>query len=369
MNKFARLGVWVVAAVAAAFPAAPPAQAKVHYDRLKLYLELQAARPDEPATVFSVAIAPNDSLVAGGSWKVIELWSTATGAVVGTLSGHLAWVSAIAFSPDSKTLVSGGQDTKIGLWDIATQKVKKVLSGHTGAVLSVVYSPDGKVIASSSLDKTVKLWDAESGALLRTLTGFKLPVRRLYFSNDGATLTTFGAVVPPFDGDIPNGTGDGLLSGPGVGGFMGGGGEDLPPDQKSKGELLMWNAKTGEQRTSPHVPVFAVSSFAPRHQWLVTKDTGLVIRDLSSTSSKVTELPRSRGDVTIDNLLFSPDESTLLYRQETGAMGLYDGVNPPITLPWNSDDTQVAVAFSPDGTIIAATTVEFGVSLWRAPAD
>ncbi len=50
----------------------------------------------------------------------IRIWDTATGKHLHTLEGHLAGVSTIAWSPDSKTLASGSDDKAIRLWDVDT---------------------------------------------------------------------------------------------------------------------------------------------------------------------------------------------------------------------------------------------------------
>lgn len=56
-----------------------------------------------------------------------------------------------------------------------------ILKGHTNAVNTVCYSFDGKYILSSSMDGTVKLWDTRSGMCLRTYTGFKKRIENVLF--------------------------------------------------------------------------------------------------------------------------------------------------------------------------------------------
>lgn len=50
----------------------------------------------------------------------IRIWDLKTGKRLLLLEGHLAGVSTIAWSPDSKTLASGSDDKSIRLWDVAT---------------------------------------------------------------------------------------------------------------------------------------------------------------------------------------------------------------------------------------------------------
>ncbi len=50
----------------------------------------------------------------------IRIWDAVWGRLKHTLRGHLAGISTIAWSPDSKTLASGSDDKSIRLWDVAT---------------------------------------------------------------------------------------------------------------------------------------------------------------------------------------------------------------------------------------------------------
>ena len=90
----------------------------------------------EGSNLRSVAVSPDNSFIAIGTSKTVELWN---------LQAPLA--------------------------AIARQPVRnRVLTGHKFQIQSVAYSPDGKWLASSSvgdpqnqLKGTVKLWNAEDG--------------------------------------------------------------------------------------------------------------------------------------------------------------------------------------------------------------
>lgn len=50
----------------------------------------------------------------------IKIWESSSGKHSQTLQGHLAGISTIAWSPDSKTIASGSDDKAIRLWDVIT---------------------------------------------------------------------------------------------------------------------------------------------------------------------------------------------------------------------------------------------------------
>jgi WD40 repeat protein len=94
---------------------------------------------------------------AGG----VKIWDVETGGVR-NLTGHLAPVSSVAFSPDGKLLLTGGQAGEMKLWDVATGTPRTTLWGRPRAeVWALAYSSDGKPFASGSDDGTIKLWDAK----------------------------------------------------------------------------------------------------------------------------------------------------------------------------------------------------------------
>jgi WD40 repeat protein len=86
------------------------------------------------------------------------LWDAREGKFLHRLTGHLCFVSCVAFSPDGKRLVSGSEDWTVKVWDIAAGRATLTLWGHTGRIREVAFSPDGKRLVSGSEDRTVRIW-------------------------------------------------------------------------------------------------------------------------------------------------------------------------------------------------------------------
>jgi WD40 repeat protein len=117
-----------------------------------------------------VAFSPDGKLLAaGGEYGVLGLWNVGTWKRTAELKGHQGEVCSVTFSPDGRTLASGGEDRTVKLWDVASGGLREEFAGHQSRVHAVVYSPDGAVLASGGRDGTVGLWNADTGALVRTL--------------------------------------------------------------------------------------------------------------------------------------------------------------------------------------------------------
>lgn len=75
-----------------------------------------------------------------------------------TLSNHVAGINAICFSPDGKWMMTGSDDQKIKVWDTATWQEVRTLKGHDAGVWGLSVSSSDHLLASGSSDNTVRLW-------------------------------------------------------------------------------------------------------------------------------------------------------------------------------------------------------------------
>jgi len=81
------------------------------------------------------------------------------------LTGHVAAISFVAWSPDNKMLLSCGNDNLVKLWDIQTGICTKTFSKHIEPVTAVSWLPDGKRFISGGIDKQIYLMDIEGNEI------------------------------------------------------------------------------------------------------------------------------------------------------------------------------------------------------------
>lgn len=141
-------------------------------------------------TISAVAFSPGgDRLAAACTDGEVRIWQSADlGARPQELVGHTGLVRSVAFNRAGTLLASGGDDTTVRLWDAKSGDALGVLSGSAGPVRAVAFSPDGTELASAGEDDAVRLWDTATRLQIGALTGPANAVAGIAFSPDGHTL-------------------------------------------------------------------------------------------------------------------------------------------------------------------------------------
>ena len=90
--------------------------------------------------------ADGEMLASAGVDRVIRLWRTRDGELIGELVRYYEEASGVAFSPDGRLLASIGANQSVDLWHVPTRR--QVLSINVpNAGLQVTFSPNGEDLA------------------------------------------------------------------------------------------------------------------------------------------------------------------------------------------------------------------------------
>jgi WD40 repeat protein len=113
-----------------------------------------------PARDEIVAVAPDGRTIAVGSdFGTVSFVDTATGRARRALGALPAGVGAIAFSPTGSEVVTSADDGSLIVWNTRTAQVEQRLVGHGSRVLGIAFAPDGRTFYSCSLDGVIFKWD------------------------------------------------------------------------------------------------------------------------------------------------------------------------------------------------------------------
>ncbi|MBC7812797.1 MAG: tetratricopeptide repeat protein, partial [Burkholderiales bacterium] len=277
--------------------------------------------------------ADGTQLASSGDYEdtSILVWDMASGAQVAEFDNGNS-LSDIAFTPDGEQIISADP---LRLWSIADSDTEAVDLENPIWIASMALSPDGTMIAAGSGEGPIFLWDTAARQIIAELDGHESSVNDLEFSTDGTH----------------------LISG------------------SNDGSVRVWDVATNEQVDEQTIPnsvnsvaltpdgtTVAISSYPG--VWLWNIDAG----------EPLAFIPNGTYGVPVE-ILFNPENPNLLANGSTdGTVRLFDisavlngdlSVDEVLIIESNSIGAEVrGIAFSPDGTRLAAAVTDGSVSVW-----
>jgi serine/threonine protein kinase/WD40 repeat protein len=316
----------------------------------------------------NVAFNAAGDLLASSGWEAtLRLWDPRTGQQLFQVRGN--WHGP-RFGPDGRLLAGDVKDGKLRLWEVAASRAYRTLVRNPvlgkGAFLDCAVSPQGGLLAAGTAEG-IGFWDCRtgvpiefvhldaadsiafeaSGALLTEGAGgpFRWPVRP---DSAAPGLLRIG---PPQRLPLPQTIGKGLACSPDG---------QVVAGCQPWGALVWCRDRPGKLvRLTPHYDVRSVS-VSPDGRWVATGShwgTGVKVWD-AATGRPVAHLVPTQGPVVV---AFSPDSKWLATSSNPGICRLW------AVESWQEGPslgvTSGAVAFSPDGRLLAVETGQNTVRL------
>ncbi|PRY40389.1 WD-40 repeat-containing protein [Umezawaea tangerina] len=316
----------------------------------------------------SLAFSPDGTTLAFTDGGGVVLWDLRTATAVGTLPSPEGLLSSVAFSPDGRTVATAGAGRSVRLWDTGTRQRVADLD-HVDSVAQVEFDPTGGRLFSVDIGGTVVVWDlarrARVGQLLRNKNH---GVGAAVFSPDGRFIAgssksgflLWDRTRVPFIGHVD--TVSGVAFDP-VGGNV--------VSSSADGSLLVWDRETRAPLAS--VPGGGTSSLetrgpwvSPDGRWVVAGYGGkVVLRDAATLAEVRTVI---EGHV-VEKAVFSPDSRTLAVIVDARTVRFVDLATGSHRDRTVDGDGALDVNYSPDGRSLAVATVRGRVLVWDTETD
>lgn len=130
-------------------------------------------RSTEGAGISMLSFSPDGHtlVTASGEYGAVRIWNATAEPEVRELPARADHVTAVAFSPDRRSVVTGDRAGVVAAWNAATGAKLAQVAGHSGPVLGLAFSSSGDTVASASVDGGVRLWRASGLSEVRTFAG------------------------------------------------------------------------------------------------------------------------------------------------------------------------------------------------------
>lgn len=323
-------------------------------------------RLDQGASVTSLAFGPGGrALVTTGKNGSARVWDPRSGRLRLELRAGSGQMLDAAFSPRGTNVATVGSDGIGRIWRVSSGALVSNLVGHTNPVTGVAFSPDGFFAVTTSSDRTARVWKVDTGDERAVLAGHAESVRAASFSPNGTSVLTASddGTARIWDPTVQ----------PKLRELTGGRGPDVRADYVPGGLVLvagetgarLVRAADGRMTRRLAIGPVAASAVGPDGS-SVALATGrrLTVHDLAEGAAP-SIIPQPAG---VQAIAYSPDGTMLAVAGADGLVRLWSLGGKPLRDLRGHRAAATDVAWSPDGSRLVSGSRDATARIWDVPS-
>ena len=322
--------------------------------------------------VRGVAFAPDgQSFIAGDFAGATTLRDAKTGGEKAVMKGQAVGVNAVAYSPDGSLLLSAALDRVVKLWDVKLQKARQIFSGHTDNVLSVAYFHHSPLFVSGSKDTTARIWDVNTGNEKFLLRGHASAVEAVAVSPDDRVVATasWDQTIRLWDTSTGQQTGSWKGNDGAVLALAFNPTGDLLASGAGDGIIRLWDIKTQKEiaKFERHNAAVRCLEFSRDGKLLASgsSDKTAKLWDMSGRKLVATLHANWSAGKPVVAIAYAPDGQILAVATQDKTLHTRDAQSGDVINQMSGHSSQVTcLAFAPDGQTIASGGEDKLVKLW-----
>ncbi|MBK8022756.1 MAG: hypothetical protein IPK19_15315 [Chloroflexi bacterium] len=283
-------------------------------------------QPETPGTLFSAALSPDGTRLAGINDTLLMGWNLIDGALLFQTSRQ--GITRVYYSPDKTEIYGVTEAALVLVFNADTGAVVDSFEGIEQFSQVSAFDPFNGWLALGGQDGTVKVWDPFERTALATLQAHTAPVTGLAFSPDGSEVISAG--------------GDRML------------------------RRHRWSdrVRVAEREIGRAATLYGLTA-SPAGDWIVVSTDFNATLWSVADPAQVVSLETGQGGAN-QFMTFSPDGRYLVAGNRVNGLSVWNIADARLAarLP-NTASIRTAAAFSPDSSMLVTASLDVGVSLWN----